>query len=112
MQLMGDFARMGQCNLITNDPSISVSASRNIPDVLGNIDVILSDKTGKSEPETLSLSLSLSLSPPPLVSDIVFRHAYSEQAEVSEVADEGRNFVRSKGHGIPTPFGDAYGITE
>jgi magnesium-transporting ATPase (P-type) len=45
-QLTGDIVRIGQCVQMRDDPELSVDVYRTIPEVLGVIDVIVSDKTG------------------------------------------------------------------
>lgn len=44
--MIGDIARMGQSIMLSEHPHLDVHISRNTPDVLGMVDVIISDKTG------------------------------------------------------------------
>ena len=44
--MIGDIARMGQSWILSEHPDLDVQISRNTPDILGMVDVIISDKTG------------------------------------------------------------------
>jgi hypothetical protein len=54
-QLTGDIVRIGQCVQMRDDPELSVDVYRTIPEVLGVIDVIVSDKTGTLTENALKL---------------------------------------------------------
>jgi magnesium-transporting ATPase (P-type) len=48
-KLIGDLVRLSHSRQIANNPNLSVTANKYIPDALGTVDVMVMDKTGKNK---------------------------------------------------------------